>query len=56
MADAVPKATLIQRLSDAHVVVMEALRKRQDALLVRVIGRMDRERAERIADDIKKTM
>lgn len=56
MAEAPSKVTLIQRLRDAHVAAMEALRRRQDALLTRIIQRLDKERARKIMDDITKTM
>lgn len=56
MADAPSKVTLLQRIRDAHIAAMDALRRRQDALLVRVIRRLDEDRAKKIMDDIKRTM
>lgn len=56
MADAPSKVTLLQRIRDAHLAAMDALRRRQDALLTRIIQRLDKERAKKIMDDITKTM
>jgi uncharacterized protein HemY len=55
MAEAPDKLTAIQRIIDAHRAVMDALKRRQDALLARVIARIDGEQAKKIEDEIKKS-
>jgi hypothetical protein len=53
MAEASSKLAAIEHLRDEHVKAMEALLRRQHALLREVIQRVDRERADRISENIK---